>query len=54
MREPPIRGPTLDVDAIAEIASYAEYVEFANRLRSLGLAEDHRTGAPTCRWVHEA
>src|SRR5271168_3229964 len=45
--------PTLDVDVIAEIASYAEYVEFGDRLRALGFAEDHREGAPTCRWVYE-
>lgn len=42
---------TFDVDAIAEIASYAEYAEFGNRLRSLGFSEDMRAGAPVCRWV---
>jgi len=29
--------PTFDVDAIAEITSYAEYTEFSDRLRKLGL-----------------
>jgi hypothetical protein len=45
--------PTLDVDAIAEITSYAEYFAFGNRLRALGFAEDTTEGAPLCRWVHQ-
>jgi hypothetical protein len=45
--------PTYDVDAIAEITSYAEYMEFAERLRKLGFREDDSEGAPICRWVHE-
>jgi hypothetical protein len=46
-------GPriTLDVDAIAEITSYAEYAAFGDRLRVLGFQEDTRDGAPLCRWV---
>lgn len=44
--------PTLDVDAIAEITSYAEYADFGERLRSLGFSEDMSEGAPSCRWVH--
>jgi predicted nucleotidyltransferase len=46
-------GPrtTLDVDAIAEISSYAEYAAFGDRLRDLGFQEDAREGAPLCRWV---
>src|SRR6266478_3525498 len=43
---------TLDVDAIAEITSYAEYVAFGDRLRELGFGEDTSEGAPLCRWVH--
>jgi len=43
---------TLDVDAIAEITSYAEYAVFGERLRALGLSEDTSEGAPVCRWVH--
>ena len=43
---------TFDVDAIAEITSYAEYAAFGNRLRALGFQEDTREGAPLCRWVH--
>ena len=43
---------TLDVDAIAEIGSYAEYTAFGERLRALGFSEDANEGAPLCRWVH--
>ena len=43
---------TLDVDAVAEITSYAEYAAFGDRLRALGFLEDTREGAPLCRWVH--
>jgi hypothetical protein len=43
---------TLDVDAIAEITTYAEYAAFGDRLRALGFGEDAREGAPLCRWVH--
>ncbi|HYL72931.1 MAG TPA: hypothetical protein VEU96_01945 [Bryobacteraceae bacterium] len=44
---------TLDVDAIAEITSYAEYVEFGARLRELGFAEDSSEDALLCRWVQD-
>ncbi len=44
--------PTLDVDAIAEISSYAEYTVFGERLRALAFSEDTSEGAPLCRWVH--
>ena len=37
--------PTYDVDALAEISSYAEYAAFSARLRELGFDEDHREGA---------
>jgi hypothetical protein len=46
--------PTFDVDAIAEITSYAAYAEFSERLRELGFQEDAREGAPLCRWRQEA
>jgi hypothetical protein len=42
--------PTLDIDAISKVASYAEYARLSERLRALGLREDDREGAPTCRW----
>jgi hypothetical protein len=42
---------TIDVDAIAEITSYAQYAEFGDRLRGLGFNEDTSKGAPVCRWI---
>ena len=42
----------LDVYAIAEITSYAEFAAFGDRLRALGFSEDASEGAPLCRWVH--
>ena len=42
--------PTYDVDAIAEITSYAAYVNFSERLRKIGFAEDTSKGTPICRW----
>lgn len=44
--------PTTDVDVIAEVYSYVEYDALSGRLRELGLLEDNREGAPTCRWCH--
>ena len=44
--------PTYDVDAIAEITSYAEYEKFSERLRQLGFLADQSEGAPICRWGH--
>jgi hypothetical protein len=40
--------PTLDVDAIAEITSYAQYAAFGDRLRALGFREDTSEGARRC------
>ena len=42
--------PTYDVDAIAEITSYAAYADFSQRLRKLGFTEDSGEGVPICRW----
>jgi hypothetical protein len=42
---------TLDVDAIAKVSSYSEYVALGDRLRELGFSEDISEGAPVCRWV---
>jgi len=42
---------TIDVDAIAEISSYPEYIAFSERLRNAGFTEDTREGAPLCRWI---
>jgi predicted nucleotidyltransferase len=44
--------PTFDVDAIAEITSYAEYNDFSERLRAMGFTEDTDKDAPLCRWQH--
>ena len=44
--------PTKDVDAITEVGSYAAYAKLSDRLRQLGLTEDHTEGAPICRWRH--
>jgi len=46
----PVR-PTLDVDAIIAIASYAEFVELERRLRELGFHQSQAEGAPVCRWL---
>lgn len=42
--------PSYDVDAIAEITSYAAYTDFSEKLRKLGFNEDATEGAPICRW----
>jgi predicted nucleotidyltransferase len=46
----PVR-PTLDVDVIVEVASYAEYTSLEQQLRHLGFRESRAEGAPVCRWV---
>ncbi len=47
----PIRGTT-DVDVIAEIITYADYVEFSERLRQAGFTEDAGEKPLSCRWHH--
>ena len=42
---------TFDVDAIAEVTKYSEYVSLGNRLRDLGFSDDSSDGAPLCRWT---
>lgn len=44
--------PTNDLDAIAEVTSYAAYTSLANRLRAIGLTEDPSAGTMTARWRH--
>jgi hypothetical protein len=41
--------PTIDVDTIVEVKSYAEYAALSERLRNLGLAEDSSSSV-ICRW----
>ncbi|HYW42932.1 MAG TPA: hypothetical protein VE959_08750 [Bryobacteraceae bacterium] len=47
---PSVRS-TFDVDAIAEVTTYSQYVALAERLRELGFSEDSSEGAPACRWI---
>jgi hypothetical protein len=47
----PIRGTT-DVDVIAEIITYADYIEFSERLRHAHFTEDAGEKPLTCRWHH--
>jgi len=44
--------PTRDVDAIADLTSYAMYAALSNQLRGSGLKEDTTEGAPAGRWRH--
>jgi len=45
----PIRG-TNDVDVIAEIVTYADYIAFSERLRKVHFTEDEGEHPLTCRW----
>lgn len=47
----PIRG-TNDVDVIAEIITYADYIAFSERLREANFTEDSGEKAITCRWYN--
>lgn len=47
----PIRG-TNDVDVIAEIVTYADYIAFSERLRKVHFKEDSGERPLTCRWHH--
>ncbi len=49
----PIRVTT-DVDVIAEIVTYADYVAFSERLRKARFSEDTGEDAITCRWRNGA
>jgi hypothetical protein len=48
---PPVRTTT-DVDVIAEIVTYADYIAFSNRLRQANFSEDDSENPLTCRWHH--
>jgi predicted nucleotidyltransferase len=45
----PVR-PTIDIDAIVEIASYAEYIDLESRLRQLGFSASKKI---ICRWTSD-
>ena len=47
----PVR-PTLNVDAIVQVASYTELMALEVRLRQLGFEQPHVEGAPLCRWTY--
>lgn len=47
----PIR-PTRDVDVIAAITTYVEYIAFSERLRQRHFTEDAGEDAVACRWRH--
>lgn len=49
----PIRGTT-DVDVIAEIVTYADYIVFSERLREAYFTEDTGEKPLTCRWHNGA
>ncbi|HEY0308917.1 MAG TPA: hypothetical protein VGB94_12215 [Acidobacteriaceae bacterium] len=49
----PIRG-TKDVDVIAEIVTYADYIAFSERLRAANFEEDEGEKPLTCRWHNGA
>jgi len=49
----PIRG-TNDVDVIAEIVTYADYIAFSERLREAHFTEDEGEKPLTCRWHNGA
>src|ERR1035437_8527796 len=49
----PIRG-TNDVDVIAEIVTYANYIAFSERLRGAHFTEDAGEKPLTCRWHNGA
>jgi len=42
---------TLDVDAIIEVASYAEFGAVEQQLRELGFHQPLTGGVPICRWI---
>jgi hypothetical protein len=48
----PVR-PTIDVDAIFEIAAYADLAAWDERVLALGFHRMSAEGAPICRWVHQ-
>lgn len=47
----PIRGTT-DVDVIAEIMTYTDYIAFSDRLRREQFSEDSGEEPIACRWHH--
>lgn len=48
---PSIRA-TVDVDAVVQVSSRADYYRLSTKLRARGFSEDRSKGAPVCRWLH--
>jgi hypothetical protein len=46
----PVRA-TIDVDAIIEVTSYAEFAALEQQLRELGFHQPMTEGSPICRWI---
>ncbi len=46
----PEARPTVDVDCVVKIASYAKQANLETTLRRLGFQNDRSEGAPVCRW----
>jgi hypothetical protein len=46
----PVRA-TIDVDAIVETTSYAEFAVLEQQLRKLGFHQPITEGSPICRWI---
>jgi len=44
---------TDDVDAIANVVTFLEYVDLEKRLRDNGFVNDASENAPICRWIFE-
>jgi len=42
--------PTLDSDAVVDVAGKVGYYQFGEKLKRRGFVEDDRPGAPVCRW----
>ena len=49
----PVRS-TVDVDVIAAILTYADYIAFSERMRAAGFREDDSEHPLTCRWRNES
>ena len=45
--------PTMDVDCVVEMVTYAEYTHLEEKLRSLGFHNDTSIGAPLCRKIYQ-
>lgn len=49
----PEARPTMDVDCIIELASYAKLAELETKLATIGFRHDTSEGALICRWIFQ-